>query len=98
MNAALPNAFRATHSIASTIHAALSAAGMTSTDLAIAVVESERFINAVLQGEDGLDRLINVAFLQKIADATGKTLVFKIPPQKSGNRSATVKSGKGSPT
>lgn len=65
---------------------------MTTAQLAIAIVESESFLNDILKGEDGLDRRINIAFLKKIANATGKDLTFKVYAEKSGNRRRTVKS------
>lgn len=83
---------RTTHFIAAEINRAMAAADMTIAELAAKAVQSEAFIRQLLEGEDGLGRLVNVNLLQSIADATGKTITIKILPIKRRTRKASVES------
>lgn len=91
MNAAVPNTVRTTHFVSAEISRAIAEANMSVTDLAHKAVLSEVFIRSVLVGEDGLGRLINIDFLQTIADTTGRTMTIKIVPAQRRIRAKTVK-------
>lgn len=90
MNAAIPDTARSSHSVAAEINRALSSSGLTISELAQKAVLSEAFIRSVLVGEDGLGRLVNLDFMQLVADTTGRTLTIKIPPNRESSRAKTV--------
>lgn len=91
MNAAMQKSVRAEHTVVSEIHKALAAADMSIADLARIIKESESFIRSILEGENGINRLINMRLLQEIADATGKIITVKIQPQRAAKHRRSVK-------
>lgn len=92
MTAQNPPAFRATHNVAAEVHRIMAARGISTQALAHAIGHSPNFISNLLKGEDGQDRLINIRLLQDIANASGRTLTIKIPPEKTADRKVAVKS------
>lgn len=70
----------------------MAASGMDTATLANTIGQSSKFISNLLTGEDGQDRLINIRLLQDVANATGRMLTIKIPPEKSANQISSVKS------
>lgn len=94
MNAAIPDTVRSSHSVAGEINRALSSSGLTISELAQKAVLSEAFIRSVLVGEDGLGRLVNLDFLQLVADTTRRTLSIKISPNPKSVRPPSVKRGR----
>lgn len=91
MNAAAPNDVRVSHNFAAEVNKALAFAGMTIADLAKKIVESEAFIRSVLEGEDDLDRLVNLRLMKKITDATGYEIRLRILLTPRAKRKSTVK-------
>lgn len=83
---------KSTHFVASEIHLALFRSGMTIADLSKEIGESQAFIRRILEGEDGLHRLINILLLKKIADATGCAINIKISPLRRIKMKPAVKS------
>jgi len=94
VNAAAPNDVRVTHNLASEIHKAIAFAGIDTAILAQRIKESESFIRSILEGEDDLERLINIRLLRKITEATGYEIRLRILLPNNVKRRRAVKSRK----
>lgn len=82
---------RVSHTFASEVHKALVFANMTIADLAKEILESEAFIRSILEGEDDLDRLVNLRLMKEITRATGYEIRFRILLPFAAKRRPSVK-------